>query len=95
MPADDVRRYGRTEHGSSRRPHPLVRLGGLRSDDLAGAVVVPVRLGVRDASGEWWAVETVEHVYWFGEDELVRRMEVREGSGSRAELRSVSRSSGG
>lgn len=61
--------------------HPLVRLEGLRSDGLAGAVVVTVRLGVRDASGERWAGETVEHVYRFGEDGLVVRMDVREGSG--------------
>jgi hypothetical protein len=61
--------------------HPLVRLEGLRSDGLAGAVVT-VRLGVRDASGERWAGETVEHVYRFGEDGLVVRMDVREGSGS-------------
>jgi hypothetical protein len=64
--------------------HPLVRLEGLRSDGLAGAVVVTVRLGVRDASGERWAGETVEHVYRFGEDGLVVRMDVREGSGSGA-----------
>ncbi|MGX1476757.1 UNVERIFIED_CONTAM: hypothetical protein RKD50_005565 [Streptomyces canus] len=61
--------------------HPLVRLEGLRSDGLAGAVAT-VRLGVRDASGERWAGETVEHVYRFGEDGLVVRMDVREGSGS-------------
>ena len=62
--------------------HPLVRLEGLGSDWLAGAVVVTVRLGVRDASGEQWAGETVEHVYRFGADGLVVRMDVREGSGS-------------
>lgn len=62
--------------------HPLVRLEGLRSDGLAGAVAVTVRLGVRDASGERWARETVEHVYRFGEHGLVVRMDVREGLGS-------------
>jgi hypothetical protein len=40
-------------------------------------VVVTVRLGGRDASGEQWAGETVEHVYAFGEDGLVARMDVR------------------
>jgi hypothetical protein len=43
--------------------HPLVRPAGPGSDECAGAVVVTVRLGVRDASGEQWAGETVEHVY--------------------------------
>ncbi|WP_326665538.1 nuclear transport factor 2 family protein [Streptomyces canus] len=62
--------------------HPLVRLEGLGPDGLAGAVVVTVRLGVRDASGERWAGETVEHVYRFGADGLVVRMDVREGSES-------------
>ncbi|MEU9174170.1 nuclear transport factor 2 family protein [Streptomyces sp. NPDC048420] len=60
--------------------HPLVRLEGLRSDGAAEAVHVTVRLGMRDARGERWAEETVEHVYWFGEDGLVARMDVRAGS---------------
>ncbi|MET7731190.1 nuclear transport factor 2 family protein [Streptomyces sp. NPDC005402] len=64
--------------------HPLVRLDGLRSGGAGGAgeseVVVTVRLGARDASGERWAEETVEHVYRFGEDGLVARMDVRAGA---------------
>lgn len=62
--------------------HPLVRLEWLGSDGLAGAVAVTVQLGVRDASGERWTRETVEHVHRFGEDGLVVRMDVREGLGS-------------
>ncbi|MFF4062605.1 nuclear transport factor 2 family protein [Streptomyces sp. NPDC001668] len=58
--------------------HPLVRLEGLRSGGSAEAVVT-VRLGVRDASGERWAEETVEHVYRFGEGGLVARMDVQAG----------------
>ncbi|MET7692065.1 nuclear transport factor 2 family protein [Streptomyces sp. NPDC005483] len=59
--------------------HPLVRLEGLRSDGSAEVVAVTVRLGALDASGERWAGETVEHVYRFGEDGLVARMDVRAG----------------
>ncbi|MYT07752.1 nuclear transport factor 2 family protein [Streptomyces sp. SID5470] len=58
--------------------HPLVRLEGLRPGGAAETVVVTVRLGTRDAAGaERWAEETVEHVYGFGEDGLVARMDVR------------------
>ncbi|MFF4034877.1 nuclear transport factor 2 family protein [Streptomyces sviceus] len=58
--------------------HPLVRLEGLRPGGAAETVVVTVRLGTRDASGaERWAEETVEHVYGFGADGLVARMDVR------------------
>ncbi|GCB46814.1 nuclear transport factor 2 family protein [Streptomyces sp. NL15-2K] len=57
--------------------HPLVRLEGLRLDQDGEAVVATVRPGMRDASGERWAEETVEHVYRFGGDELVTRMDVR------------------
>ncbi|MEU0942749.1 nuclear transport factor 2 family protein [Streptomyces canus] len=61
--------------------HPLVRLEGLRPGGSAEAVVVTVRLGTRDASGaERWSEETVEHVYGFGEDGLVTRMDVRAGA---------------
>lgn len=55
-----VRAYGARQFAAG---HPLVRLEGPGSDELAGAVVVTVRLGVRDASGEQWAGETVEHVF--------------------------------
>lgn len=60
--------------------HPLVRLEGLRLDGDGEAAVATVRLGMRDASGEQWAEGTVEHVYRFGEDGLVARMDVRAGS---------------
>jgi hypothetical protein len=60
--------------------HPLVRLEGLRPGRSAGTVVVTVRLGLRDTSGEQWAEETVEHVYAFGADGLVTRMDVRAGA---------------
>ncbi|MES5816308.1 nuclear transport factor 2 family protein [Streptomyces sp. RG80] len=62
--------------------HPLVRLEGLRLDgDGDGeAVVATVRQGMRDDAGvDHWAVETVEHVYRFGGDGLVARMDVRAG----------------
>ncbi|PAZ17586.1 hypothetical protein CLM62_01985 [Streptomyces sp. SA15] len=57
--------------------HPLVRLEGLRLDGDGEAVVATVRTGMRDASGERWGEETVEHVYRFGGDGLVTRMDVR------------------
>jgi hypothetical protein len=58
--------------------HPLVRLEGVRLDEAGEAVVATVRLGTRDASGgDRWAEETVEHVYRFGDDGLVTRMDVR------------------
>ena len=60
--------------------HPLVRLEGLRRDTDGEAVVATVRPGMRDASGERWAERTVEHVYRFGEDGLVTRMDVRAGA---------------
>ncbi|MFE6175876.1 nuclear transport factor 2 family protein [Streptomyces sp. NPDC056464] len=59
--------------------HPLVRLEGLRPDSDGEAVVATVRTGMRDASGERWAEETVEHVYRFDADGLVARMDVRAG----------------
>jgi hypothetical protein len=60
--------------------HPLVRLEGLRLDADGEAVVATVRPGMRDASGERWAEETVEHVYRFGGEGLVTRMDVRAGA---------------
>lgn len=57
--------------------HPLVRLEALRLDGDGEAVVATVRPGMRDASGERWAEETVEHVYRFGGDGLVTRKDVR------------------
>ncbi|MGW6903868.1 nuclear transport factor 2 family protein [Streptomyces sp. NPDC054940] len=60
--------------------HPLVRLEGLRLDADGEAVVATVRPGMRDTSGERWAEETVEHVYRFGGDGLVTRMDVRAGA---------------
>jgi hypothetical protein len=57
--------------------HPLVRLEGLRPDDDGESVVVTARPGLRDASGDRWAQETVEHVFPFGGDGLVARMDVR------------------
>lgn len=55
--------------------HPLVSLEGLSlADD--GRVVVAVRPGMRDAEGDHWAEETIEHVYTF-RDGLVTHMEVR------------------
>lgn len=61
--------------------HPLVRLEGLRLGGDGEALVATVRPGMRDASGaELWAEDTVEHVYRFGGDGLVVRMDVRAGS---------------
>jgi hypothetical protein len=57
--------------------HPLVRLEGLRPDADGEAVAATVRPGMRDASGDHWAPEAVEHVYRFGADGLVTRMDVR------------------
>ncbi|MGW2380051.1 nuclear transport factor 2 family protein [Streptomyces lincolnensis] len=56
--------------------HPLVRLDGVRLDEDGEAVVATVGLGMRDAEGDHWG-DTVEHVYRFGEDGLVTRMDVR------------------
>ncbi|MDN0193684.1 nuclear transport factor 2 family protein [Streptomyces sp. S.PNR 29] len=60
--------------------HPLVRLEGMRLDGDGEAVVATVRTGMRDASGDRWSPETVEHVYRFGGDGLVARMDVRAGA---------------
>lgn len=59
--------------------HPLVRLEGVRLHEDGEGVAATVRPGMRDASGDQWAEETVEHVYRFGGDGLVTRMDVREG----------------
>ncbi|WP_037674320.1 nuclear transport factor 2 family protein [Streptomyces griseus] len=56
--------------------HPLVRLEGLRLDQDGEAVVVTVRQGLRIDDEDHWA-GTVEHVYRFGGDGLVSRMDVR------------------
>ena len=60
--------------------HPLVRLEGLRPGEDGAAVVATVRPGMRDASGDRWAEETVEHVYRFDADGLVARIDVRAGA---------------
>ncbi|KOG28865.1 hypothetical protein AQJ84_31575 [Streptomyces resistomycificus] len=71
---DAVRAYWARQFAAG---HPLVRLVGLRVDGDGEAVVATVRLGTRDASGDLWAVGTVEHVYRFHGDGLVARMDVR------------------
>ncbi|MHC3475095.1 nuclear transport factor 2 family protein [Streptomyces sp. 7R007] len=70
---DEVRAYWARQFAVG---HPLVRLEGLRLDGDGEAVVVTVRQGMRDAAGDHWA-GLVEHVYRFGEDGLVARMDVR------------------
>jgi hypothetical protein len=55
--------------------HPLVALEGMALD-ADGRVVAQVRTGLRDADGDHWADEVVEHVYTF-RDCLVTRMDVR------------------
>ena len=57
--------------------HPLVRLEALRLDEDGRRVVALVRPGLRDHTGEHWTEERVEHVYEFGADGLVGRMDVR------------------
>jgi len=78
---DGVRLHGRAEVQAywARQfaaGHPLVRLEGVRPDGDGEGVVVSVRQGLRDAEGEHWA-GLVEHVYRFGADGLVVRMDVR------------------
>lgn len=70
---EEVRAYWARQFAAG---HPLVRLEALRPDDDGDAVVATVRLGMRDAEGDHWA-GTVEHVYRFGGDGLVTRMDVR------------------
>ncbi|MET7760709.1 nuclear transport factor 2 family protein [Streptomyces sp. NPDC005393] len=55
--------------------HPLVSLEGLALGP-DGRVVATVRGGLRDADGDHWAEEPVEHVYTF-RDGLITHMEVR------------------
>jgi hypothetical protein len=74
---EEVRAYWARQFAAG---HPLVRLEGLRPDGDGEAVVATVRPGMRDTSGEQWAPDTVEHVYRFGGDGLVTRMDVRAGS---------------
>jgi hypothetical protein len=68
---------------------PLVRLEGLRLDEEEQPgtqassegprrVVATVRVGMRDETGDHWADAPVEHVYSFGADGLVSRMDVRQ-----------------
>ncbi|MBR8643263.1 nuclear transport factor 2 family protein [Streptomyces tuirus] len=71
---EEVRAYWARQFAAG---HPLVRLEGLRPDSDGEAVVATVRTGMLDASGDRWAEETVEHVYRFGGDGLVTRMDVR------------------
>jgi hypothetical protein len=78
---DGVRLHGREEVRAywARQftaGHPLVRLEGLRLAGDGEAVVVTVRQGMRDSVGDHWA-GTVEHVYRFGGDGLVTRMDIR------------------
>ena len=74
---EEVRAYWARQFAAG---HPLVRLEGLRLDGDGEGVVATVRPGMRDASGDRWAEGTVEHVYRFGGDGLVTRMDVWEGS---------------
>ncbi len=73
---DEVRAYWARQFAAG---HPLVRLEGLRLDGDDEAVVATVRQGMRDGDGERWG-GTVEHVYRFGGDGLVTRMDVRAGA---------------
>jgi ketosteroid isomerase-like protein len=70
---DAVRAYWARQFAAG---HPLVRLKGLRLDRDGQAVVATVQVGMRDPDGEHWA-GTVEHVYRFGGDGLVTRMDVQ------------------
>jgi limonene-1,2-epoxide hydrolase len=73
---DEVRAYWARQFAAG---HPLVRLEGLRLDGDGEAVVATVRQGMRDGDGEHWS-GLVEHVYRFGGDGLVTRMDVRTGA---------------
>ncbi|WP_405659191.1 nuclear transport factor 2 family protein [Streptomyces sp. NBC_00079] len=75
---EEVRAYWTRQFAAG---HPLVRLEGVRLDGDGVGVVATVRTGMReDASGDRWAEGTVEHVYRFGGDGLVTRMDVRAGA---------------
>jgi hypothetical protein len=78
---DGVRLHGREQVRAywSRQfaaGHPLVQLEGLGLDADGARVVATVRPGQRTAAGDQWADGTVEHVYAFGADGLVSRMDV-------------------
>jgi hypothetical protein len=80
--ADEVRLRGHAEvraywAAQFETMHPLVRLEGLRLDEDGRRVIATVRPGLRDHAGDHWAEEPVEHVYRFGADGLVSRMDVR------------------
>ena len=72
---DEVRAYWARQFATG---HPLVHLEGLRLDEDGERVVATVRQGLRDRAGDQWAEGTVEHVYRFGGDGLVSRMDVRQ-----------------
>lgn len=74
---EEVRAYWARQFAAG---HPLVRLEGMRLDGESKGVVATVRPGTRDTSGDRWAEGTVEHVYRFGGDGLVTRMDVRAGA---------------
>jgi len=74
---EEVRAYWARQFAAG---HPLVRLEGMRLDGESEGVVATVRPGTRDTSGDRWAAGTVEHVYRFGGDGLVTRMDVRAGA---------------
>ncbi|MCX5060752.1 MULTISPECIES: nuclear transport factor 2 family protein [unclassified Streptomyces] len=75
---EEVRAYWTRQFAAG---HPLVRLEGVRLDGDGVGVVATVRTGMwEDASGDRWAEGTVEHVYRFGGDGLVTRMDVRAGA---------------
>ncbi|WP_327353434.1 nuclear transport factor 2 family protein [Streptomyces sp. NBC_01304] len=57
--------------------HPLVRLEALRPDPDGHRIIATVLPGLRDESGDHWSESPVEHVYTFGDDGKVRRMDVR------------------
>ncbi|MFG2027336.1 nuclear transport factor 2 family protein [Streptomyces sp. NPDC048825] len=71
---DQVRAYWAAQFEAA---HPLVRLEGMRLDGDGQRVVATVRPGLRDDEGDHWAEEPVEHVYRFGPECLVSRMDVR------------------
>ncbi|MET7701362.1 nuclear transport factor 2 family protein [Streptomyces sp. NPDC005485] len=72
---EEVRAYWTRQFAAG---HPLVRLEGLSLDTDGTRVVATVRPGQRTATGDEWADGTVEHVYSFGGDGLVSRMDVRQ-----------------
>lgn len=75
---EEVRAYWQAQFEVA---HPLVSLEGLALG-TDSRTVVTVRTGLRDAEGDHWAEEPVEHVYTF-EKGLITHMEVRPGPGRR------------